>query len=383
MKSIKHSKKIRSGKRVFYLPDDEQSHAYQMIKNELIQKYNIQTNSRDEIIKSLISQLTHGDYIYHTIPTINLFIFRTDIKNFFPSIKKHKLYQKLNNSNVLSTKSLQILKEALFSKRTCGIPLGLQFSSHLAEFYLEQFDLEIQENFKPLSYFRYVDDILIIQYDFSQNKHEQTEFKKNFLDKIDTLFSKHHLQRNKGKTEFAFYNQENLKSEMEFNYLGYNFKTAKSQLKINISPDKEAKIIKKINCYVYDYKKGTQSSQEFWKLYYKLKNTIYGVCSHDKRRKLFKFGLGYNYRYVNEDASIEKIIKKMKLSIYSCKLSSYKRNTLLSIIDCEKPKDILAKRYNYLKLSPAQQELIQKRLNMPTVVKHTDFSSKMFFYLYS
>ncbi|PEO03570.1 hypothetical protein CN558_04530 [Bacillus wiedmannii] len=387
IKNIKNSQKIRQGKRIFYIPDEEQSNAYNIVKLELIKKYNINAGSRDGIIKSLISHLTQGDYLNYTIPQqINLFIFRTDIKNFFPSINKHKLYQKLNNSNILSTKSMDILKEALFSTKVQGIPLGLQFSSHLAELYLEQFDSEIRKTFNPIAYFRYVDDILILQYDFSQTKQEQANQKDSTLEKIDYIFSKHNLERNTDKTEFTFYNHANLKSELAFHFLGYNFTSVKSQLKVNISAEKEKKIINKVKKYIYSYKTSKKSNKEFWTLYYKIKNTIYGVCSYDKKGSSFKFGLGYNYRFINDNTSIERIIKEIRSSIYSCNLSSYKTNTLLSIISynksCEEPKDILKKRFNYLKLNLSQKQLIKKRLNLPTIPLNENFSKRLFFHLY-
>ena len=102
IKKIKNSQKLKVNNRTFFIADDEQSEVYNQIKNELIRKYNISTSNRDVIIKSLISHITQGDNINNSIPKIDLMILRTDIKNFFPSINKHKLYQKLNNSNILS-----------------------------------------------------------------------------------------------------------------------------------------------------------------------------------------------------------------------------------------------------------------------------------------
>ena len=387
IKSIKNSQKLKQNKRTFFIPDEEQSESYNQIKYELIKKYNLSNDSRDYIIKSLISHLTQGDYINYSIPKINLIILRTDIKNFFPSVNKHKLYQKLNNSNILSSSTMNILKEALFSKKVEGIPLGLQFSSHLAELYLENFDSEIRKTFKPIVYFRYVDDIIIINYDFSQSRKEQLNTKENLLIKIDEIFSKYDLERNPSKTEFSFYNATNLKSDLDFGYLGYHFKSKESKLLISITPQKTKKVIDKIKAYFYKFKTSSKSNKEYWTLYYKLKNTIYGVISYDKRGKQFKFGLGYNYRFVNEDTSINEIIETIKPLIYSCRLSSYKTSTLLSIISYDlssgKSIDLLNKRFNYLKLTTYQKELIKKRLNVPFLSTGSTFSKRIFFILYS
>ncbi|WP_237522502.1 hypothetical protein, partial [Bacillus cereus] len=122
-------------------------------------------------------------------------------------------------------------------------------------------------------------------------------------------------------------------------------------------------------------------------LYYKLKNTIHGVTSYDKRGKQFKFGLGYHYRFVTEETCILKIINIIKSLIYSCNLSAYKTGTLLSIINYDltsgKPTDLLNKRFNYLKLTTFQKELITKRLNVPWLSTSSTFSKRLFFILYS
>ncbi|HFJ9247302.1 hypothetical protein CQZ91_18895 [Bacillus cereus] len=387
IKKIKNSQKLKVNNRTFFIADDEQSEVYNQIKNELIRKYNISTSNRDVIIKSLISHITQGDYINNSIPKIDLMILRTDIKNFFPSINKHKLYQKLNNSNILSHSTIHILKEALFSNKVEGVPLGLQFSSHLAELYLEDFDAEIKKTFQPIVYFRYVDDIIIINYDFTKNKQEQTKIQTEMLSNIDNIFTKYSLKRNLKKTEFSSYKKGNLSSDLKFDYLGYQFKSNDSQLIIGIAQEKIVKVEKKIKSYFFNFKKGSRSNKEFWTLYYKLKNTIHGVTSYDKRGKQFKFGLGYHYRFVTEETCILKIINIIKSLIYSCNLSAYKTGTLLSIINYDltsgKPTDLLNKRFNYLKLTTFQKELITKRLNVPWLSTSSTFSKRLFFILYS
>lgn len=387
MRSVANSKKIKSGKRTFYLPDEEQSKLYDNVKFELKKKYNIKSNSRDAVIKSLISQLTHGDYHNYSIPKINLFIYRTDIKNFFPSINKHQLYRRLNNSAVLSNESLNVLKEALFSKKVEGVPLGLQFSNHLAEFYLENFDLEIKHTLQPLAYFRYVDDILIIQYDFTKTKKDRKNYLKAFEEVIDGIFKSQSLARNVEKTSSSFYNATQPNSEFSFDYLGYQFTSNKSSLEIGISDAKIKKYIKRINSYFYHYKTGYKSNKDFWKLYYKLKNVLQGVTAYNSKRNIFKFGIGYNYRFINHNDSIMVLINKFKENVHSCKLSSYKKNTLLELVKFDpinqEPKHLLLKRYNYLKITSVQQKLLEKQINMPPVAKHNDFPNKFFYHLYN
>ncbi|HDM9218602.1 TPA: RNA-directed DNA polymerase, partial [Listeria innocua] len=162
MKSIP---KINKDNRTLFNPDVNQRKEYYKIKKEIERKYSISLPSRDFIIKQLISTLTHGDLKTLNVLDIDLIIIRSDIKNFYPSINKHLLYKKLKKANILSQHSFDILKPMFFSSSIKGVPLGLSFSSHLAEIYLEQFDQDINFGFMPSFYYRYVDDIIIIKYD--------------------------------------------------------------------------------------------------------------------------------------------------------------------------------------------------------------------------
>ena len=112
---------------------EELQSLFKKINLEIRHKYSIQTVNRDFIIKSLIQALTQGDLDRKKILNIDFIVIRLDIKSFFPSINKHKLYQKISYSNLLSFESMDIIKQVTFSNYYHGIPIGLPFSSSLAE----------------------------------------------------------------------------------------------------------------------------------------------------------------------------------------------------------------------------------------------------------
>lgn len=364
--------KINNGNRIFYNPNTEQKKEYYQIKKELERKYSIHLSNRDFIVKQLISTLTHGDYKDYKIPPINLVVIRSDIKNFYPSINKHELYKKLKKANIISQSSFTVLQPIFFSGSVSGIPLGLPFSSVLSEIYLERFDEHINSVFNPTFYFRYVDDIIIINYD-SLNGTDYDGINK----KLSTIFEKNHLDINKEKTTIINFNDS---SDLNFSYLGYHFKTVNKKLSISISKIKFKKIIDNIKHYIYLYKKSNQSNRQFWLLYYRLINIIYGVTSTNEDNKKIRFGLGYSYRLINDGTQMLELISIIKGLIHSCNLNSKRKSALFFILYTEhNPLEILNKRIDYTKLTLNQLNKIKFRLELTT---SSDNLSRIFFNLY-
>lgn len=371
MKKIPALHKIRDDKRLFYSPGEVEKPVYQKINEEIKNKYNITLNSRDTIIKNIINILTQGDHVNYKMLNLSISVIRTDISNFYPSIDKHSLYKKISRSNILTNNTLQILKPLFFSSSIKGIPLGLSFSSSLSEIYLEDFDTDILINFNPVFYFRYVDDIIIVLNGEHQSTKDKNIFKNISIDKLDYLFNTYSLTRNDEKTKFAYHTKKDI--DFAFEYLGYHFKSKDNRLCIDISDTKTKKIIKQIKHNFNIFKYGNQSTTNFWKLYYKLQHTIYGITSTDKSHKSTQFGLVFSYKFINSPQQISKIINQVRYLIYSCKLSSYKKNTLLHLISYSND-DILEilidKKYNYRNITDKQVKIMCKRLNIQ--YKHTD-----------
>lgn len=376
MKKIPNLPKIREKGRLFYSPDIQEKYIYKKINKEIKKKYSININSRNTIIKNIVSILTQGDRDQYKMLDLSVVIIRTDIENFYPSIDKHQLYRKISQSNVLNSDTLKVLKPLFFSNSIKGVPLGLPFSSSLSEIYLEDFDTDILIFFNPIFYFRYVDDIIIILNSDYQTEIQKRKIKENNIKKLQDIFNSYSLMPNKEKTTFTYHKKK--MTGLEFEYLGYHFKNINNKLQIDISDKKTEKIISQIKHYFGVFKNGKRTNVDFWKLYYRLQHTIYGITSTDRSSKSTQFGLAFSYRFINHDGSLNKIINQIRYNIYSCKLSSNKKFTLLNLIEFENTSlEILERKYDYRKLTIHQIKKINKRLN----IKEDNTSIEKLFYI--
>ena len=134
--------------------------------------------------KTLMPQLIIDDII-NKIPVYECFI-KLDVKAFYGSINQEKLIKILRNRirkseiisliwNAIRTDSLNYpIKEKVEKReRTLGVPEGLPISNTLANIYMINVDKKYQ-GIDYISYYRYVDDILILvnKDNFSQVKRE-------------------------------------------------------------------------------------------------------------------------------------------------------------------------------------------------------------------
>nr|WP_054549496.1 RNA-directed DNA polymerase [Lysinibacillus sphaericus] len=360
--------KVMSGKRFYYIVESNFKSTFEEITREIQNKFKIRMPNRDLIVKSLISFLVHGDYKDFKIPKINLILFRSDIKNFYPSIDKHILYKKLNSSNILSYETMLLLKKIIFNNRISGVPLGLSFSNHLAELFLENFDNDVHVNIEPVVYFRYIDDLIYIKYcDFIDENQRYEHFKENERE-LMTLLSKYNLTLNQSKTisSFYIYNDKmlNKNSNLDFIYLGYHFQTIDESLKIKISDKKLKKYSNRLNGYFYEFRKGKRRDIDFWRLYYKLLNGLFGITIIDKKHRKMKSGMAYHYRYVNDYSNLDGFINHFKKTIFSLKLNAKYTAILLNIFSDGRGKNFMRKRYDYLKLTNNQMNTIRNRLHI-------------------
>jgi len=388
MRKVESLNKLRVGKRLFYLMGEDERILYKDIKIQLEKKYHISMTNRDLIIKRLISHLTQGDYKSSSIPRMGISVFRTDIKNFFPSVNKHRLYKKIIKANVLSHDSMQVIKNICFNKKIKGIPLGLPFSNHLADIYIEDLDNELIRSLSPIAYFRYVDDILVLNYDFSHDENERKAVEQKNQEIISTLAKKFKLEINTEKTVSSFYkfdkSRMNLNKDLHFVFLGYEFKTINQKLHISIAPDKIKKYGNKVDGFFYRYKKSKKREIDFWRLYYQLVNTLHGVTTIDKNNKKMKLGMGYHYRFINDYSNLDDFKQQCIKQIYSLRLKARYRHLLLNIIGNNNGEIFFKYRYNYLNLTDRKMEIISRRLSLKNPPKEKiGFIRQMFISLYN
>ncbi|HEM3532990.1 RNA-directed DNA polymerase [Streptococcus suis] len=381
---------IKQGDRqVYKLRDQSLQFELKSLNTEIVNKFNLTIPNRNAIIKSLIQFLSQGS-VYCNQSDLGatpqeFYIIKSDIKNFFPSINKHRLYKKLVKSSLLNDSSMDIIKTFIFNSDILGVPLGMPFSNALSEVYLEEFDDAIRREFSPIFYIRYVDDILIIKnYPSGDNIDESRE--KRLL---STELNNFGLSVNNDKTRI--YKCKN--NAIEFEYLGYNFKIENKKLYIDIAQKKyEKKVLNKLTRYFKYYNSSSCTDEDFWILYYRLKNLIYGVTSSGEKgvdHKL-KFGIGFSYKFINSGNSLTALLKTFHYfrKRYSDKFTSEQTAHLFSLITVNSSSNgriilnqfsdiddillLLKKRMNYTKCSISKLEHIANQIGCSTTVRSSD-----------
>lgn len=348
---------------------EKEREMYYKINKEIKIKYNINLISREIITKNIISILTQGNYDSYETLNLDTIIIRTAIKKFYQSINKHLLYQKISRSNDLNKETLDILKPLFFSKSIKGVPPDLPFSNLLSEIFLEELDRNIIVNFNPSFYYRYVDDIIIIIH--GKYSNSKNTFKEKKMKILKEIFSESSLEIDQDKTIFTYNKTKGQpREELEFEYLDYHFKSTPEVpnsriLKIDIAEKKVETIFNKITHFFGIYRKGNKQNIDFWKLYYRLQNMLYGITSLKRNGETIKFGMGFLYQFINTDEQFSKILKYIKHNIFTCGLSSREQYILFKLIDFESsPLEVLNRRYDYRNITLNQFKKINKRLNI-------------------
>lgn len=381
----------RGDRQVYKLRDESLRSELEALNIEIINKFNLSVPNRNAIIKSLIQFLSQGSIYCNqsdlTATPQKFYVIKSDIKNFFPSINKHKLYKKLVKSSLLKDHSIDIIKKFIFNSSISGIPLGMQFSNALSEVYLEDFDDAIRREFAPIFYVRYVDDILMIKsYPKSMtiDKYSEKNLLFNLLEQID-------LSANESKTEIYEYTPSI--NTLNFEYLGYNFNIFDKKLHIDIAKKKyDKKVLNRLTRYFKYYKSSAHTDEDFWILYYRIKNLIYGVTSSGKKgtdHKL-KFGIGFSYKFINSDDRLKDLLKTFHYfrKKYSNNFTSEQTARLFSLITVDSGKNgriilnqfsdiddillLLKKRVTYTKYSIIKLEEIAQKIGCRSIDRSKD-----------
>ncbi|MEZ7606404.1 MULTISPECIES: RNA-directed DNA polymerase [Streptococcus] len=380
------------GKRLVYkLKKEDLRLELKDVNTEIINKFSLVLPNRNAIIKSLIQFLSQGSIYCNqsnlTATPQNFYVIKSDIKNFFPSINKHKLYKKLVKSSLLKDPSMDIIKKFIFNSDISGVPLGMPFSNALSEVYLEEFDDAIRREFSPIFYVRYVDDILIIKsYPKSMtiDKNSEKNLLFSLLEQID-------LSANESKTDIYEYTPS--VNTLNFEYLGYNFNISDKKLHIDISKKKyDKKVLNRLTRYFKYYKSSAHTDEDFWILYYRIKNLIYGVTSSGEKgtdHKL-KFGIGFSYKFINSEDRLKDLLKTFHYfrTKYSNNFTSEQTARLFSLITVDSSVNgriilnqfseiddillLLNKRVTYTKYSIIKLEEIAQKIGCPSIARSND-----------
>ena len=305
----------------------------------------------DNIKRIYKDEQANRKFIIHQAKTLlnetaPFWIIKTDIKAFYESIDRDRIFRKLKNDAMLSYYSISLLKKIFENTNIAshsGLPRGLNISSSLSEIYMRNFDKTLQRHKDVYYYARFVDDIII----FLNNKESAFEL----FDNLNNIISneKLDLKINDEKTELIDgtnfkilkkgYNKKPIHNNIE--YLGYKFylneveSKRENKLQISIAGKKINKIKTRIVKSYVDFT--ITNDYELLKKRIKFLSGNYGI-SKSNDGSILKAGIYFNYTHLNNleilkelNVFHKKIIFSKKGSLgtkLNVKLSSQQRNTL-------------------------------------------------------
>lgn len=182
-----HEPKERIVYRLPYFPDRIVHHAIMnVIEPILVDSFTADTYSciKNRGIHSLLHKLTHD--LQDTAGT--RYCLKFDIRKFYPSID-HDILKTLLRRKFKDPHLLWLLDEIIDSAP--GLPIGNYLSQYLANFYLSYFDHWIKEDKRVRYYYRYADDIVVLDSD-KPRLHALLEEIKNYMHELRLEVKENH-----------------------------------------------------------------------------------------------------------------------------------------------------------------------------------------------
>lgn len=289
-----------SGKTVFPVRNTAESYfAMKQLQFNVSRTFKVKQENRYLVSKQLQCLLRDS------LPKI---ILRTDIKSFYESVPQHKLLNFINDNQLLSPKSKQLIRrlfhdynvrtnqDALANEDKSGLPRGAGISAYMAELYMRDIDNQIQRIDDVIFFGRYVDDIIILF------KPHWNLKESDYLNKIEKIIEASGLQLNNDKTKVFNTSKDN--QTFSVNYLGYQFNFKNSNYSgTSLSPNKKLKYIERLTITLDNYleqKKYTPKSARkllVHRFNYLTKNTKL------HRPKKGYVGIFYNNSLINLDCN--------------------------------------------------------------------------------
>jgi len=307
------NKVSRGGSEIFSLSNIEDDFVLRKINDSIKKFYKVKQADRNLIVNQIIVLLQEA---------IPMSIIKLDIKQFYESIDRNWIINKLKEDALLSTGTMKILENFFelseFSSFK-GLPRGINISATLSELFLRDFDRQVKKIEEVYYYARYVDDIILFTTDDPELIISEIN-EKNILRKP--------LQFNNAKTKhFKVDNPDKTtQKDLSFEYLGYKFtfsdccKKLKSEfhnkeISISIATKKVKKYKTRIIKSFLDYLK----NNDFLLLEDRLKflSGNYPIRRNPKEGTVLYAGLFYNYPYINEIAILDELTFFLRKTINS------------------------------------------------------------------
>lgn len=223
---------------------------------------------------------------------------RMDVREFYPSIDHDmlikKLYKKLNDEKIIS-----LIKRAISTptgsstKNPRGVPQGLSISNILSSIYMTSLDASLSKKF---TYFRYVDDILIL----IQHSESEAAFK-TVRRALSRLKLKCHDLAQRGKSQIS-----PVADGIE--YLGFHIRKSR----ISVRHSSFTRMMENILSVITEYRHNRRKKSSQSRLVYRLNLKISGCVFGGER-----FGWMFFFCQINDlsqlmrlDTFVEKELKK-------------------------------------------------------------------------
>lgn len=312
--------KISNGKDTYFFQDTSSKLVEGKINDNLKRSYNVGQNDRSVTVSQIKTLLSEGCPFY---------VLKLDIKEFFESINRTKLFNKICSNMTVSSETQWLLKKidrTLSEQNIEGLPRGLSISSTLSEISLLDFDNFVRSIPGVYYYSRYVDDILIFCF---YNNNEVLSKTEHALDILDGL--KLNSQKtgeysigcicrsgcNCGKAPCKCRQKckctESDGQKRELQYLGYKFTFSdtpsgrkEKTVEIDIADKKIKKIKTRIALILKAYRK--TGDLELTKKRLKFVTGNYPLYKGRLRVSL-KGGIYYNYPMLNKEKGLEELDK--------------------------------------------------------------------------
>ena len=258
--------------------------------------YKVQQSNRYNIICQLRSLLNDSFPKY---------IIRTDIKEFYESIPRDRLLNRINKDGLLTLTSKKFIKEILneygnISKSSIGIPRGIGISAYLAELYMSDFDEAIKKHPEIIFYARYVDDIIAI---YTPKPNSDSS---NLLNEFHKEAKKLALKINTRKT-----NKVDLTTKRigRLEYLGYCFELTEKSIDIKISKNKEKRYKKRIKLTFDAYHKTKLNEKLSRKLFVKRLRFLTGNPRLSNNKDNTLVGIYFSNSLITNSSSLTELDK--------------------------------------------------------------------------
>jgi len=268
----------RRGKPIYSAPDIKTAIVLKKVNDNLKWVFLVKQADRTKLIQT-IAVLLNEDTPY--------FIIKSDIRQFYESISRKRIFRKVQNNNLLSYESKWLLDKIFTSKPVTGapgLPRGLAVSATLSEVYLRYFDQAVRCLPGVYYYGRFVDDFII----FCIQEPDKTK------QRISDLLQRLSLTLNLDKTEIFHHTENNPSSPIQFDFLGYHFDKSpqKKQPTITIATKKLQKIKTRIVRSILSYTK--DKNEDLLESRIRFLTSNYHLHTHSASTPL-KAGIFFNY----------------------------------------------------------------------------------------